>query len=217
MFSKKLNKYMGNGENYTGNVNTTISGRTCQKWSSTIPHEHQLTEVGDHNYCRNPDKDSGVWCYTTDPTVRYENCKVPDCAEEMINVIDLSADNDDDLDSNGEMTHASMMQDPKQSLPPAFTVCIAFMVEAWLEWYDGEIFPWAGHMFNTLGADGEEWLNIGLTSEPTYTDWDITVGSNYFTVPHKAPWDSEGTVAARSSLLVFTKQIRLYLAEYYKE
>ena len=31
-----------------------------------------------HNYCRNPDsEDGGVWCYTTDPKVKWEYCDVP--------------------------------------------------------------------------------------------------------------------------------------------
>ena len=33
------------------------------------------------NKCRNPDSgwDIGVWCYTTDPNVRWELCDVPVC------------------------------------------------------------------------------------------------------------------------------------------
>lgn len=34
------------------------------------------------NFCRNPDSStSGPWCYTTDPTVRREECSVPVCGE----------------------------------------------------------------------------------------------------------------------------------------
>jgi hypothetical protein len=97
----------------------------------------------------------------------------------MINVIDLSADSDGYKDSNGE-THASMTRDPKQSLPPAFTVCIAFMVEAWLDTY-------VDYMFNMLGADGEYWLFLGFDSETTFTDFNVDVGYNSFIVPHKGP------------------------------
>jgi hypothetical protein len=70
------------GMDYDGNASTTVSGRTCQAWSAATPHEHSWTAVGDHNYCRvvSPDDNSaGVWCYTTDPAVRYEYCPVPEC------------------------------------------------------------------------------------------------------------------------------------------
>ena len=54
------------GFSYTGNINVTTSGRTCQAWSEQEPHEHGHTELGEHNYCRNPIRTAiGVWCYTT--------------------------------------------------------------------------------------------------------------------------------------------------------
>lgn len=35
----------------------------------------------DSNYCRNPDNERMPWCYTTDPDVRWEYCKVPSCGD----------------------------------------------------------------------------------------------------------------------------------------
>eukprot|EP01084_Bolivina_argentea_P316220 548080_1 len=77
----ETNKVTGNGENYRGCLSTTISGKTCQKWTSQSPHTHSRTSqnypnkgVGDHNYCRNPDGHTSIWCYTTDPNKRWENC-----------------------------------------------------------------------------------------------------------------------------------------------
>ena len=68
------------GRDYEGNTNTTIDGIPCQRWSDTYPWEHNFTDVGDHNFCRNPDGDSdGVWCYTTDPDIEYQYCSVPFC------------------------------------------------------------------------------------------------------------------------------------------
>lgn len=33
------------------------------------------------NYCRNPDADKSPWCYTTDPSVRWEYCNLKKCSE----------------------------------------------------------------------------------------------------------------------------------------
>ncbi|VDI19506.1 plasminogen, partial [Mytilus galloprovincialis] len=70
------------GLDYDGTVSTTDTGRTCQQWSETYPHSHQLTEkLGDQqNYCRNADNEPfGPWCYTTDAATRWEYCTVPHC------------------------------------------------------------------------------------------------------------------------------------------
>ena len=68
--------------NYAGTISIAKSGKTCQKWTSQHPHEHERTPdgypgegLGNHNYCRNPDNEpEGSWCYTTDPNSRWEYC-----------------------------------------------------------------------------------------------------------------------------------------------
>ena len=94
------------GASYLGRMNVTASGRTCQAWVATEPHQHNLTDVGEHNHCRNPNGDlEGVWCITTDPDKNWEHCSVPIFAPTtMLKVLDFSADNDHEPDSNGEIT-----------------------------------------------------------------------------------------------------------------
>ena len=114
---------------YSGTANTTIGGLTCQAWSVQEPHGHGWSDVGDHNYCRNPDSDSGgVWCYTTDPDIKWDYCPVVFCTQPTTKVIDFSLDVDQAPDSNGSYTSATL---EKEDLPPSFTICTAFMVEAW--------------------------------------------------------------------------------------
>ena len=53
------------GRDYEGTANTTVSGRSCQAWAAKEPYVSSYPEVGDHNYCRNPNGNhAGVWCYT---------------------------------------------------------------------------------------------------------------------------------------------------------
>ena len=75
---------------YDGWLSTTKSGYTCQNWNSQHPHTHDRTptgswngygfadgRLGNHNYCRNPEREIGgtkLWCYTTNPAVRWEDC-----------------------------------------------------------------------------------------------------------------------------------------------
>ncbi|XP_015354097.1 plasminogen isoform X1 [Marmota marmota marmota] len=79
--------YQGNGQSYRGTSSTTITGKKCQSWSSMTPHAHEKTpekfpNAGlTMNYCRNPDADKSPWCYTTDPSVRWEYCNLKRCSE----------------------------------------------------------------------------------------------------------------------------------------
>lgn len=66
------------GTTYSGKQNTTASGLACQKWSSHLPHYSNVAAFfsEDHNYCRNPDLEDRPWCYTMNPSIRWEFCAV---------------------------------------------------------------------------------------------------------------------------------------------
>ncbi|XP_028990073.1 prothrombin [Betta splendens] len=82
----------GKGMNYEGHVNITKSGRQCQYWKHSFPHpimrEFNVSEPNSilkENFCRNPDnRPEGPWCYTQDPTVQKETCRVPKCGEVFV-------------------------------------------------------------------------------------------------------------------------------------
>ncbi|XP_017577202.1 plasminogen [Pygocentrus nattereri] len=84
--------YEGNGSSYRGVTSETISGKKCQFWTSMQPHSHRKTPMDfpnadlRRNLCRNPDGDRAPWCYTTDPSVRWEYCRIERCATRVISV-----------------------------------------------------------------------------------------------------------------------------------
>lgn len=77
--------YVGNGLDYRGTTAVTATGKRCQEWASMTPHRHEKTawnfpEAGlVDNFCRNPDGDRAPWCYTTNPLVRWEYCRISKC------------------------------------------------------------------------------------------------------------------------------------------
>ena len=88
------------GTDYRGSVSKTTSGRTCQNWSTNSPHDHPNNNVGNHNYCRNPDSSKTVWCYTTDKNKRWDYCEqIPDCASLPANSAPASSDSEPNYDS----------------------------------------------------------------------------------------------------------------------
>jgi len=70
-----------NCDGYRGMQTKTESGKTCQDWSKQSPQAHEYTpqeypDFGlDSNYCRNPGTSADrLWCYTTDPSERWNYC-----------------------------------------------------------------------------------------------------------------------------------------------
>ena len=145
-------------------MNITASGISCQSWAATKPHMHDLTDVGEHNFCRNPDGDtSGVWCVTTDPEVRWDYCSVPRCVSKL-KVLDFSADNDQEPDSNGELTSATLKAG---FLPESFTICSAIMVDAWTSEFS------SARMFRLLDDVREKtWGMINIFAHSRYTKYE---------------------------------------------
>jgi len=68
-----------NEDTYIGETSKTVSGLTCQAWNMQTPHKHEYARLGHHNHCRNPDGKSSVWCLTTNPEKRWEECEVREC------------------------------------------------------------------------------------------------------------------------------------------
>uniref|UniRef100_A0A8W8MGF7 Metalloendopeptidase n=1 Tax=Magallana gigas TaxID=29159 RepID=A0A8W8MGF7_MAGGI len=78
------------GWEYSGKIGVTKSGRTCQAWGSQTPHEHSYGTDLPGNYCRDPSDTGYLWCYTTDPDKKWEECNVPDCATPPLECIPAS-------------------------------------------------------------------------------------------------------------------------------
>ena len=58
---------------YAGKQNRTITGKTCQAWSSQTPHSHSGFSTQDDNFCRSYGHPA-PWCYTTDAGTRWQEC-----------------------------------------------------------------------------------------------------------------------------------------------
>ena len=77
------------GQEYTGSLAHTRTGLECQRWDAQSPHTHTRNDPAKfpdatlqdaHNFCRNPDQEpGGPWCYTTDPSERWQYCDLEMC------------------------------------------------------------------------------------------------------------------------------------------
>lgn len=74
------------GYEYTGKVSVTKSGKTCQAWNSQTPHNHGFTSLQE-NYCRTIDNEPAPWCYTMDPSKRWELCNIPYCGKRLVVIV----------------------------------------------------------------------------------------------------------------------------------
>ena len=160
------------GRDYRGSENTTEDGLPCQRWNESEPHEHAFTQEGDHNFCRNPigAPAERVFCYTTDPSTRYQFCSVPFCSP--LQVLDFSEDNDMKSDENQEYTHASLDID----LPPSFMICSAFTVNFW-EGYNTAL------LYLVRDNEAEQvWLSVEMFAALAFTKFTLQLSDDKFTV-----------------------------------
>eukprot|EP01084_Bolivina_argentea_P283239 485035_1 len=113
-------KYVaGDGWDYRGCQLKTVTGRTCQKWTVLYPHGHNRideiypnTGLGDHNFCRNPDQELTIWCYTTDPFKRWEYCQPLTCAVDFTQSIFYFTDT---IIHPGKYNHIKCLQETVKS------------------------------------------------------------------------------------------------------
>ncbi|XP_063042890.1 hepatocyte growth factor activator-like [Engraulis encrasicolus] len=85
--------YEGNGVSYRGTALRTRSGARCLPWNSDLLFDElsldrakdtNLQGLGEHSFCRNPDKDSMPWCYTMQSgAVSWEYCDIPACVRRI--------------------------------------------------------------------------------------------------------------------------------------
>lgn len=65
---------------YRGCQRLTRSGKRCQRWDAQFPHVHTMTPAANQladlreDFCRNPDGQLSIWCYTAEADTRWEFC-----------------------------------------------------------------------------------------------------------------------------------------------
>jgi hypothetical protein len=98
--------------------------------------------------------------------------------ENTIRVVDVSADVDNTKDGDGKFTHVAWT---KENLPPAFTVCTAFMVETWSPTSTGAT------LFQLSGADGFGWGDVTIYPYKTFSSVNVMLAGNRFSASGKGP------------------------------
>ncbi|XP_053408451.1 uncharacterized protein LOC123559684 isoform X2 [Mercenaria mercenaria] len=85
-----LDCYRTTPSRYDGHQQTTINGDACVRWDS-FDNDFRLasnfpdaTVADAANYCRNPDKDENLWCFTGKMSTSWNICGIKKC--EYVNV-----------------------------------------------------------------------------------------------------------------------------------
>ncbi|XP_006273585.1 tissue-type plasminogen activator [Alligator mississippiensis] len=83
--------YRDVGTAYRGTWSTTVSGAECLNWNITALVQKRYNGrradatklgLGNHNFCRNPDKDDKPWCYIyKGGKYTWEYCSTPSCSK----------------------------------------------------------------------------------------------------------------------------------------
>ncbi|KAL4237776.1 hypothetical protein ACF0H5_002488 [Mactra antiquata] len=80
--------FEGNSTGYSGTLASTYKGKTCQRWDSQYPNEHEYTKASQYpdgsltaaaNYCRDPSDSGYTWCYIADSYKEWGVCDVTRC------------------------------------------------------------------------------------------------------------------------------------------
>ena len=93
----------------------------------------------------------------------WSQCPGPSCSP--LKVLDFSLDNDFEPDKNNSYTHASLQ---KETLPSSFTICTAFMVEAWAEFTDARLFVFRD-------GNNKVWLWVQIFAAGAYTAFALQI------------------------------------------
>ncbi|CAL8384665.1 unnamed protein product [Gadus morhua 'NCC'] len=113
--------YKDRGRFYAGQINSTVSAVPCQAWSQQAPHQHFLSAVvpelrRSENQCRNPGgARERPWCYTSQPSLRWEYCPVPRCGHTETVV-------------NTELVPQQTAVVPSSSVSPAYSMSIIIIL-----------------------------------------------------------------------------------------
>ena len=89
-------------------------------------------------------------------------------------VIDISDDINGERDSLREFTMASLS---KPDMPRDFTICTAFMSEAWTTDFS------ASRLFELRDVDGDRWAYVLLYAAESYIEFEVKLGNVDFQTP----------------------------------
>ncbi|XP_042638483.1 coagulation factor XII [Orycteropus afer afer] len=121
--------YHGRGLSYRGTAGTTLSGASCQPWTSEATYWNMSAEqklnwgLGHHAFCRNPGNDIRPWCFAlSGDRLRWEYCHLAQCQAPLLPTATPVSLNHQDLplpQPSALQRPQSTTQSPSQSQAPA--------------------------------------------------------------------------------------------------